>query len=201
MIINILHFQRMLLDEVAPRLHLLAHEDAEHLIRLQGVFQVDLHEHALGGVEGGFPEFFAVHFAEALEAGDAHAAFAEVADLGDEVAEMGQDLALVAVDESEARQRLAAGDARRLGQAGAVEAELAQALQAAVDAANLVPFLHGKGLGVAVRVAVGLGRGGFVRDDQLARATAPGACLAGRASSARYSCPRRSSHSERASSA
>src|SRR5438309_8411194 len=146
MIINFLHYQRKFLDKLAPRLHLLAHEHAEHLIGLQGVFQVHLHQHALRGVERGLPQFLAVHFAETLEAGDGHAALAEMADGAYKLAEMGQDAAQIAVLEREARLRLAAGEARRLDQAGGIEAKLLQTLQAPVDAAHFMELLHEEGI-------------------------------------------------------
>ena len=84
----------------------------------------------------------AVHLAQALEAGDRHAALAELADLGDQLAQVRQDAALVAVLQEETRRRLAAGYPRRRHQVRRAQTELAQPLQAAVDAAHLVQLLH-----------------------------------------------------------
>src|SRR5262245_38573768 len=54
-IIELLHLQRMLLNELAARLDLLAHQDAEHLIRLERVFLLYLEEGAASRVERRLP--------------------------------------------------------------------------------------------------------------------------------------------------
>src|SRR5262249_57538189 len=78
-IVDVFHFERVLLDEVAAGFNFLAHERAEDEVRLAGLVGLDLEEGTALWVEGGFPEFVAVHFAEGLEAGDGHAALAEPA--------------------------------------------------------------------------------------------------------------------------
>src|SRR5262245_51691361 len=45
--VDVLGLQGVLLDELAARLHLLAHQRPEHLVRLQGVLQPHLHQRPL----------------------------------------------------------------------------------------------------------------------------------------------------------
>src|SRR5262249_52278789 len=80
-VVDILDLQRMLLDKFAAGLDLLAHQDAEHLIHLEGVVELHLEERTLLGVERRLPQFLAVHLAQALEAHDRQAALAELANL------------------------------------------------------------------------------------------------------------------------
>src|SRR4051812_3317417 len=68
--IQIPHIQRVLLDEFAAGLDLVAHQDPEEIVGAADVFHADLQESAVGGVERGFAELFGVHFAEAFEARD-----------------------------------------------------------------------------------------------------------------------------------
>src|SRR6185437_6034526 len=49
-VVDVLDLQGVLLDELAPRLHLLAHQRAEHLVGLEGVVQLHLQERPLGRV-------------------------------------------------------------------------------------------------------------------------------------------------------
>src|SRR5262249_53666186 len=118
------------------------------------VFEVDLHQHPLGRIQRGVPEFFTVHFAEALESGDRQAALAQMTSFGRQVAQMGEYAADIAVFQNEARRRFATGDARRSHQAGPIQAELPQPLQAAIDAADFVEFLNEKRGSRTVTVAV-----------------------------------------------
>ncbi len=85
-VVDFLHIERVLLNEVAAGFDFFAHQAAEHLLGLNGVLERDAHQGAFLGIERGFPEFAAVHFAEALEAGDGHAAFAVAANLADQFA-------------------------------------------------------------------------------------------------------------------
>jgi hypothetical protein len=66
---------RLPLDEVAPRLHLVAHQHGEHAVGLDGVVDLHAQQAAHGGVHGGFPQLLGVHFAQALVALAAGGAF------------------------------------------------------------------------------------------------------------------------------
>src|SRR5207245_1699329 len=55
-VVDVLDFQGVLLDELAARLDLLAHQGAEHFVGLEGVFEVDLQERPLVRVERRFPQ-------------------------------------------------------------------------------------------------------------------------------------------------
>src|SRR5215468_7983842 len=61
------HVLGVALDERPPCLHVLPHQDAEQLVRLRGVVERDLEQHAVRGVHRGFPQFGGVHLAKALE--------------------------------------------------------------------------------------------------------------------------------------
>src|SRR6266550_1591994 len=65
-------FLRVLLDELAAGLHVLAHQDAEHPVRRGGVLQGDLLEHPAFGVHGRLPELLGLHLGQALEPQDRH---------------------------------------------------------------------------------------------------------------------------------
>src|ERR1051326_7058371 len=58
------------LDELAPSLDVLAHEDREQVVGLGGVVQGDLAEDAVLLVHRGDAQLLGVHLAEALEALD-----------------------------------------------------------------------------------------------------------------------------------
>src|SRR5947207_12620387 len=63
-----LDLQRVLLDELPTRLDLLAHEDREHPLGLDGVLDGHLEQRPLRRVHGGLPELLRVHLAQSLEA-------------------------------------------------------------------------------------------------------------------------------------
>src|SRR2546426_6666454 len=63
-------FLRVLLDELPARLHVLAHEDAEHAVGLCGVLQRDLLQHPGLRVHRRIPELLGIHLAEPLESLD-----------------------------------------------------------------------------------------------------------------------------------
>src|SRR5262249_19374380 len=149
-IVDVFHFERVLLDEVAAVVYFFANERAEDEVRLAGLVGLDLEEGTALWVEGGFPEFVAVHFAEALEAGDGHAALAEAADLRHQVAELRQDAANVAVFQDETRRRLTPGKPRCRHQIRSSQAKLTQPIQSSVHTTHLVQLLHRKTLRVAV---------------------------------------------------
>src|SRR5215204_6760746 len=58
-------------DETPPRLDVLAHQDAEQLVRRCRVVEGDLQQHPGGRVHGGFPQLLRVHLAKTLVALDA----------------------------------------------------------------------------------------------------------------------------------
>src|SRR5690606_10927407 len=60
--------QRVALDELPPRLDLVAHQRGEDLVRLDRVLDLDLHQPAGLRVDGGLPELLRVHLAQALVA-------------------------------------------------------------------------------------------------------------------------------------
>src|SRR5438128_550873 len=60
--------QRIALDEVAPRLDLVAHQHREHVVGLDGVVDLHAQQAAHGGVHRGLPELLRVHLAQALVA-------------------------------------------------------------------------------------------------------------------------------------
>ena len=53
--IQIRHFQRILLDELAPWLNLIAHQRGEHLVGGDGIFNPDLQQPAGVGIQRCFP--------------------------------------------------------------------------------------------------------------------------------------------------
>ena len=66
--IKVLHLKRMRLNEVAARLHYIAHKNGEHIVGASGVSDVDLQEGTLLRVHRGLPELLGVHLAKALVA-------------------------------------------------------------------------------------------------------------------------------------
>src|SRR5579862_7269359 len=70
-----LHVFRVLLDEDAARLDLVAHEHRHQLIGRVRVFHVDADEEALRRVHRRLPQLVGVHLAEALVPGELNAAF------------------------------------------------------------------------------------------------------------------------------
>src|SRR4249920_79901 len=68
--IQVLYLEGVLLDELAPRLYLVAHQAREPEVGGRRVLDVDADDHPLGRVHRRLPELGRVHLAEALEAGD-----------------------------------------------------------------------------------------------------------------------------------
>src|SRR5450759_1642448 len=75
------HFLRVLLDERAPRLDLVAHEHREDLVGRLDVFHGYDLELARQGGHGGVPQLVGVHLAEPLEALPLDAILGELHDL------------------------------------------------------------------------------------------------------------------------
>src|SRR5450759_1329848 len=75
------HFLRVLLDERASRLDLVAHEHREDLVGRLDVFHGYDLERARHGVHGGVPQLVGVHLAEPLEALQLDAILGELHDL------------------------------------------------------------------------------------------------------------------------
>src|SRR5579863_1225095 len=71
--VQVLHIERVVFDELAPRLHLVAHEDREDLVGLHCVVEAHLQHHARVRIERGLPQLARVHLAEALVALELHA--------------------------------------------------------------------------------------------------------------------------------
>src|SRR6267142_346482 len=68
--VEISDVERVFLDELAPRLDLVAHQGREHLVRLGVVLGADLEERPVFRVHGGRPQRVRVHLAESLVAVD-----------------------------------------------------------------------------------------------------------------------------------
>src|SRR5580700_2255776 len=64
--VEILHAEGVVLDELAPRFDLVAHENRKDEVGLNGVVQPDLKHYAGIRVEGGLPELARVHLSKAL---------------------------------------------------------------------------------------------------------------------------------------
>src|SRR5918996_3330692 len=69
---------RVLLDEGAAWLHLLAHQNAEHLVGSTRVFDVDTNQQAACGIHCRIPQLLRVHLAETLEARQLQALLREI---------------------------------------------------------------------------------------------------------------------------
>src|SRR5438093_4027783 len=78
---------RVLLDELASRLDLVAHQGREDVVRLRGILDLDTHEHALRRVHRRLPELQGIHLAETLEPRQLHALLREVERLVAELTE------------------------------------------------------------------------------------------------------------------
>src|SRR5688500_14130311 len=72
------HVLRVRLDELAPRLDLVAHERREDEVGRRRVLDLDADEHAARRIHRRVPELLGVHLAQALEAADLHALLREV---------------------------------------------------------------------------------------------------------------------------
>src|SRR4029077_12817762 len=68
--VEVAHVQRILLDELPPRLDLVTHQGGEDLVGLVGILDLHLEERARRGLHRGLPELGRVHLAEALVALD-----------------------------------------------------------------------------------------------------------------------------------
>lgn len=66
--IQILHAQRVLLDELAARLDHVAHQLGEEIVRLGHILHADLQQRARVRIEGGFPQLVGVHLAQTFVA-------------------------------------------------------------------------------------------------------------------------------------
>src|SRR5919108_4926629 len=66
--VQILHFERVVFDELAPGLDLVTHERREHQVGFHVIFGLDLQQRPLRGIHRRFPERVRVHLAEALVA-------------------------------------------------------------------------------------------------------------------------------------
>src|SRR5260370_21749724 len=172
-VVDVLDLQGVLLDEVAARLNFFTHERAEHLLRRERIVELNAQQRPPGRVERCVPELLAVHFAQALEAGHLHALLAELAHLGDQHAQVRQYLLLALGLQEEARDPLTAGDARGRDEVGRFQAQLSQALEAAVDALDLVQLLDREDLAMSIAITVGR-RDALVGTEELA---APGGRL------------------------
>src|SRR5919198_6314139 len=76
--IQVLDLQGVLLDELAARLNLVAHQPREPEVGGRCVLDVDAYDHAPSRVHRRLPELGSVHLAEALEAGDLDSRLGEV---------------------------------------------------------------------------------------------------------------------------
>src|SRR5262249_54214852 len=68
--VEVPHVERVLLDELPPRLHLVAHEGGEDLVGLVRVLDLHLQQRPRLGIHRGLPELRRVHLADALVAPD-----------------------------------------------------------------------------------------------------------------------------------
>src|SRR5687768_4573786 len=79
--VEVLHLERVVLDELAADFDVLAHQDAEEPLGLAGLVERDLQQHAAGRVERRVPQLLAVHLAQPLEPLDLDALLAQRVDL------------------------------------------------------------------------------------------------------------------------
>ena len=107
--VQILHAQRVVLDEAAARLDLVAHQRREDLVGLVGVLDTDLQQRARLRVHRRFPELLRVHLTEPFVALHVESLAALREQLGHGGAERrGLAAPLARTD----RERLLAGDAQ-----------------------------------------------------------------------------------------
>ena len=74
--VQVLHVERVVLDELAPRLDLVAHQRGEHQVGLGVVLGAHLQQRPHVGLHRRRPELLGVHLAEPLVAVDRHALLA-----------------------------------------------------------------------------------------------------------------------------
>src|SRR6266545_457014 len=85
--IEVLDVERVVFDELAARLDLVAHQGGEHQVRGRVIFRLDLQERPLGRIHRGLPQRVRVHLAEALVAVDGDALLAGGDEELDEIVE------------------------------------------------------------------------------------------------------------------
>ena len=83
--IEVAHELGVLLDELAARLDLVAHEDREELIGFLGILHLDAQHRAALGIHGRFPELLRIHLAKAFVALDGNAVAADLVELAREL--------------------------------------------------------------------------------------------------------------------
>src|SRR5688572_16961223 len=83
--VQIPYVERVVFDELAAWLDLVAHECGEHLVRFGVVFGAHLHQRAVVRVHRRVPERVGIHLAETLVAVDRHALLARDDEKLDEV--------------------------------------------------------------------------------------------------------------------
>ena len=59
---------RILLDECPPRGYFVAHQHGEHVVRSCSIFNGDLSQRSVLGVQGRIPKLLCIHFTETLVA-------------------------------------------------------------------------------------------------------------------------------------
>ena len=64
--VEIDHFQRVVLDEIAARFDDIAHQGREHVLGLIAVFDPYLQQRPYIGIERRLPELFGIHFPQPL---------------------------------------------------------------------------------------------------------------------------------------
>src|SRR6266581_756834 len=76
--IEIFHFERVLLDEVAPGLHLVTHQGGKDVVHPCNILELDLQQQARLGVHRRLPELRRVHFSQTFVALDCEPVFADL---------------------------------------------------------------------------------------------------------------------------
>ncbi len=71
------HLSRVGFDELPSRLHLVAHERGEYLIRRRRILEGDIQQRAYVWIHRRLPQLFGVHLTKALEALQVHAFFGQ----------------------------------------------------------------------------------------------------------------------------
>ena len=146
-VIDLLHLQRVLLNEIAARLDLLAHEDAEHLVGLQRVLERSLCSSVRVSGSSVVSHSSSPSISpRPLKRDDLDALFAVLADLGRPARADAARPACARRFPGRSVDRIAAGDARRRHQVAGKQTEAAQLFQAAIDRLELVQFHDGEDL-------------------------------------------------------
>ncbi len=135
--VQVFDVERVFLDEFAAGFDGVAHEDAEHFIGGGGVFHRDFQKRARLDVHRRGPQFFGVHFAEALEAGDLLALLSELAERVNQLADASELDAAGGIVDVERVVRLAVAVASG-EQVAHREVERLQFFQRLVDGADFV---------------------------------------------------------------